>query len=114
MKFDASKPLYRQIYDYYLHLLKSGAFQEGQMLPSVREVATAFSINPLTVMKAYEELVKDGYIYSVYKKGYFVKDSGGNGTKLKEEIQRLLSLGYSLEEIIEVSRKLKEETDDKN
>lgn len=108
MQFDGKKPLYIQLYEYYVHLLEKGAFEEGDMLPSVREVAHAFAINPVTVLKAYEALAEEGYIYSVYKKGYFVK-KGGKGTALKEEIRHLLSLGYSLEDIEKAVEEMKGE-----
>ena len=115
MNFVSNIPLFLQVSDYFKHLIDVGAYKENEMLPSVREVANTYNINPNTVFKAYEILVKDGYIYSVYKKGFYVKKGIENNNQLflKEKIEELLTANYSLSEIIEYCQSLQKEKNKK-
>jgi GntR family transcriptional regulator len=58
----SSEPIYRQLTQQFLRLSASGQLREGDTLPSIREVALALSINPMTVSKAYSLLENDGLL----------------------------------------------------
>ena len=91
-------------------MILTGALGEDERLPSVRELAMELAINPNTIQRAYRELERDGYIYSVAGKGSFV--SGGKDVKKKrinecksvltETVKELLSLGMTVEELIKL------------
>jgi GntR family transcriptional regulator len=66
------QPIYRQLHDRILGLILSGALKEGEALPSVRQVASDYQINHLTVGKAYQELVDAGLVEKRRGIGMFV------------------------------------------
>ncbi len=66
------RPIYEQIVEKMSELMIRGALSENSSLPSVRNLAAELSINPNTVQRAYIELEREGYIYSVKGKGSFV------------------------------------------
>lgn len=101
MEFNSNKPIFITIKDHYALLIERGALKEGDEMPSVREVAIMNGVNPNTVQRAFSMLVDEGYLVSIPKKGFFVNKmcSKNEDTFLKEEIKRLLSKGYSIEEI---------------
>lgn len=66
--------IYEQIKSQIEKFIESGILKPGDKLPSVRNLADDLGINPNTVMKAYQELEKNGYIYTVPKKGVFVSE----------------------------------------
>ena len=66
------RPIYEQIVERFQELMMSGAMEENSQLPSVRSLAMDLSINPNTIQRAYAELERQGYIYSVKGKGSFV------------------------------------------
>ena len=74
MKLDYTdhRPIYEQIKDQTRELILNKALEEHQQLPSVRELASQLTINPNTIQRAYKELEREGYIYSMKAKGYFV------------------------------------------
>ena len=74
LNYRDAKPIYEQIKDGLKHLLLSGAVAAGEKLPSVRELASSFAINPNTIQRAYKELENEGYIYSVSGKGTFAAE----------------------------------------
>ena len=71
-----TRPFYQQIKDNVRHLVVSGALKKDDKLPSVRELAASLAINPNTIQRAYRELEKEGYIYTIPGKGSFA--SPGN------------------------------------
>lgn len=73
--------IYEQIKKQISRFIESGVLKPDDKLPSCRELANELGINPNTVMKAYSELEKNGYIYTVAKKGVFVS---GNEEVKKE------------------------------
>ena len=75
LSYRESKPIYEQVRDNIRRLVITGALCRGEKLPSIRELAVRFSINPNTISKAYRELEEEGYIYSVSGKGTFVADN---------------------------------------
>ncbi len=103
MKLNNDLPIYLQIKNYFLDLINKGLLKIDDMLPSVREVAISFNINPNTVVKGYQELIDEGYIISIPKKGYFVSIKNINDNKnemLVHKLQELLSNGFSKNDII--------------
>lgn len=65
-------PIYEQIYEKIVGLIISGTLSENDQLPSVRSLAKSTGVNPNTVAKAYQELERNGVIYSVPGRGSFV------------------------------------------
>lgn len=66
------RPLYEQVTEKLEELMFSGVLPPDSRLPSVRSMATELSINPNTIQRAYAELERQGYIYSIQGKGSFV------------------------------------------
>lgn len=69
------RPIYEQIADRYRTLILKNVLSPGEQMPSVRSLAIELSTNPNTVQKAYTELERQGYIYTVKGRGNYV--SGG-------------------------------------
>lgn len=83
------RPIYEQVIERLQDMMARGVMEEGEQLPSVRSLATDLAINPNTIQRAYAELERQGYIYSVKGKGSFVAES----RKIKELIGRELFEG---------------------
>ena len=83
-----SRPLYEQVAERLRELMFKGALPQDAQLPSVRSLATELSINPNTIQRAYTELERQGYIYSIKGKGSFV--AGANTELIREEHLRRL------------------------
>ena len=71
--YSDKRPIYEQIAARFEALIVSGVMEADEKLPSVRTLAVELSINPNTIQRAYMELEKDGFIYTVKGKGNFVK-----------------------------------------
>ena len=100
MELLSSKPVFLQIRDYYENLIDSNSLKEGDEMPSVREVALFFKINPNTVQRAFTLMVEDGYLNNVPKKGFYVAGKKANHQELIEKtINQLIDNGISKEEI---------------
>ncbi len=72
LDFKDRRPIYEQIVEKLSNLMAMGVLGEDTPLPSVRSLAAELSINPNTVQRAYLELERQGYIYSLKGKGSFV------------------------------------------
>ncbi|MGN1235204.1 MAG: GntR family transcriptional regulator [Christensenellaceae bacterium] len=73
MNFTANgEPLFEQIASRIRQLIEAGVYAPDEKLPSVREFALSMGVNPKTVVRAYEALEREGALYSLQKKGYFV------------------------------------------
>ena len=70
------RPLYQQVKDDLRRMMLTGLLPPDEKLPSVRSLAMELSINPNTIQRAYAELERQGYIYSIKGKGSFVADNG--------------------------------------
>lgn len=68
--------IYEQVISRFQELMLTGALEKDSQLPSVRSLAMELSINPNTIQRAYAELERQGYIYSIKGKGSFVADNG--------------------------------------
>ncbi|HVR30260.1 MAG TPA: GntR family transcriptional regulator [Thermoanaerobaculia bacterium] len=66
------RPIYRQLRDRVVAMILDGVLAEGDPLPSVRTVAAEYRVNPLTVLKGYQELVDEGLVESRRGRGMFV------------------------------------------
>lgn len=86
INFQDSRPIYEQIVDGYKHLILAGVLEQDERMPSVRNLAVELSTNPNTVQKAFMELEREGFIYSVRGRGNFVNSSGQLLEKKREEL----------------------------
>ena len=112
-------PIYDQIYKQIKNLIISGELNENDPLPSIRSLAKDLRISVITIKRAYDELEKEGFIYTVQAKGCFVAPK--NTEMLKEEnlrkIEELISeirqlatsCGLTTDDIIEMVKYLDEE-----
>jgi GntR family transcriptional regulator len=82
-------PIYRQLRERVVAMILDGALNEGDALPSVRQVAADYQINPLTVSKAYQELVDEQLVEKRRGLGMFVTD-GARNALLRSERENFL------------------------
>ncbi len=107
IEYTAKRPIYEQIIDRFQTLIINGALEPNMQLPSVRSLAIELAINANTIQRAYSELERDGYIYSVKGRGNFVRDDKSLAHRqqskllndLKQQLQACKSFGISEEEI---------------
>jgi GntR family transcriptional regulator len=85
-----SQPIYRQLLDRVVALILDGVLKEGDPLPSVRNVAAEYRVNPITVLKAYQQLVDEGLVEKKRGIGMFIKP-GARDLLLQGERQKFLS-----------------------
>jgi GntR family transcriptional regulator len=85
-----NQPIYRQLRDKVVAMILEGNLSDGDALPSVRNVAAEFSLNPLTVLKGYQQLVDEGLVEKRRGRGMFVT-SGARARLLTDERQRFLA-----------------------
>jgi GntR family transcriptional regulator len=88
-KWDDSQPIYRQLRNRVVVMVLEGVLKEGEALPSVRQVATEYRLNPLTVLKAYQQLVDEGLVEKRRGLGMFVAP-GASVALMKGERERFL------------------------
>jgi len=84
-----SQPIYRQLRDKVAAMILEGSLADGDALPSVRNVAAEFTLNPLTVLKGYQQLVDEGLVEKRRGRGMFVTE-GARRALLKDERQLFL------------------------
>src|SRR5436190_7397766 len=89
-EWNDSQPIYRQLRDRVVAMILDGTLKEGDPLPSVRTVASENRVNPLTVMKGYQQLVDDGLVESRRGLGMFI-NAGARKLLLQGERQRFLA-----------------------
>jgi GntR family transcriptional regulator len=88
-EFNHSQPIYRQLRDRVVAMILDGVLEEGDPLPSVRNVAAEYRVNPLTVLKAYQQLVDEDLVEMKRGLGMFVKP-GARDLLLKGERKKFL------------------------
>lgn len=88
-KWSDDLPIYRQLRDRVVQMILEGVLQDGDALPSVRNVASEYRLNPLTVLKGYQELVDEGLVEKKRGRGMFVT-AGAQRQLLKDERQRFI------------------------
>lgn len=84
------RPIYEQVFEKMSDLMIRGILEQDSQLPSVRSMATDLAINPNTIQRAYAELERQGYIYSVKGKGSFVAEN--NHIREQRKIKLFLEL----------------------
>jgi GntR family transcriptional regulator len=89
-EWNDNQPIYRQLRDRVVHMILDGVLKEGDPVPSVRNVAAEYRVNPLTVLKAYQELVSEELVEKRRGLGMFVKE-GAHQRLLQGERQKFLS-----------------------
>lgn len=115
----SGEPIYNQIYSQIKDQIISGALSEGELLPSIRGLAKDLRISFITTKRAYEELEREGFIYTLPAKGCYVSPKNfellreENLKRIEghmEEIRRLaLSCNLTKEDIIDMVRFCMEE-----
>ncbi|MCD8037476.1 MAG: GntR family transcriptional regulator [Lachnospiraceae bacterium] len=81
------RPIYEQIAERFEQLILCGALEPDSPMPSVRSLAMELSLNPNTVQRAYQELERAGYIYTIKGKGSFVSEASLTADKKRQEIK---------------------------
>jgi GntR family transcriptional regulator len=111
-EWNDSQPIYRQLRDRVVEMILDGALNEGDPLPSVRTVAAEYRVNPITVLKGYQELVDEQLVETKRGRGMFIND-GAREVLRKSERQKFLAedwpriqatiqrLGLTPEELLE-------------
>jgi GntR family transcriptional regulator len=89
-EWNNSQPIYRQLRDRVVAMILDGILNEGDPLPSVRNVTAEFRVNPLTVLKAYQGLVDERLVEMRRGLGMFVR-AGAQDLLLKAERQKFLT-----------------------
>jgi len=89
-EWNDSQPIYRQLRDRVVAMILDGVLKEGDPLPSVRTVAAEYRVNPLTVLKGYQQLVDDGLVETRRGLGMFV-NPGARDLLLQGERQKFLA-----------------------
>ena len=114
-EWNDSQPIYRQLHDRVVAMILDGVLKEVDPLPSVRNVAAEYRVNPLTVLKGYQQLVDEGLVETRRGLGMFI-NVGARGTLLQGERQKFLGeewpriqatiqrLGLKAEELLNGSR----------
>ena len=122
-EWNDNQPIYRQLRDRVVAMILDGILKEGDSLPSVRTVAADYRLNPLTVLKSYQELADEELVEKKRGLGMFVK-SGARDLLLRGERQKFLDeewpriretiqrLGLTAEELLNdgVTRRAKSKT----
>lgn len=88
-----TQPIYRQLRDRGVHMILDGILKEGDPLPSVRSVVAEYRVNPLTVLKAYQQLVDEQLVEKRRGLGMFVKP-GARDLLLQGEREKFLRLEW--------------------
>jgi GntR family transcriptional regulator len=84
-----NQPIYRQLRDRVVAMILEGVLKDGDPLPSVRNVAAEYQLNPLTVLKGYQQLVDEQLVEKRRGRGMFVTE-GARKMLMKDERQRFL------------------------
>ncbi len=119
-EWNDSQPIYRQLRDRVVAMILDGVLKEGDPLPSVRNVAAEYRVNPLTVLKGYQQLADEGLVESRRGRGMFInagardlllrgereKFLGEEWPRIRERIERL---GIDAHELLDGNQKKPEE-----
>ncbi|UCC13499.1 MAG: GntR family transcriptional regulator [Gammaproteobacteria bacterium] len=107
-----SQPIYRQLRDRVVEMILEGALGDGDALPSVRSVAAEYRLNPLTVLKGYQELVDEGLVEKKRGRGMFIREGAKKNLLLGERelfineqwpsvVATIRRLGLDMDELIQ-------------
>lgn len=108
LDYKDTRPIYEQIVDKLQKLIINGVLEPDSKMPSVRTLAMELSINPNTIQKAYAELERQGFLYTIKGRGNFVTYHEGLYLLKKEEymkkieavLEEAAEIGISREEIL--------------
>ncbi|MDF2936851.1 MAG: transcriptional regulator [Paenibacillaceae bacterium] len=109
------RPIYEQLMDKIKEAVLYGVLKQDEQLPSVRTLSIQLTVNPNTVQKAYRELEREGFIYSLPGKGSFVSPGRahtdlGRLAEVRQELARLMEeaaqLGMTQDEILSLYQKV--------
>lgn len=106
--YNDKRPIYEQVVERFQTLIINGALEPNEKIPSVRSLAIQLSINPNTIQRAYMELEREGFIYSIKGRGNFVRMDDQLMEKqkekclgeLKQRIQMCQDLGIEKERVL--------------
>ncbi len=116
--YQDKRPIYEQVFEKLQNLIVKGVLTENEKIPSVRNMAIELSINPNTIQRAYQELEREGYIYTVKGRGNFVsgRDMWQSDkinrckTVLQDAAAELYHLGLDRDRIVAcIDERIKEE-----
>ena len=119
INYQDKRPIYEQVVEKFRQLIVMGVLKPDEKIPSVRNLAIDLSINPNTIQKAYQELERQGFVYTVKGRGNFVsaKDKwmAEESVDLNEEqkgcVRELTLLGVSKKEILSAVETAAEENE---
>jgi GntR family transcriptional regulator len=115
-EWNDTEPIYRQLHDRVVAMILDEVLKEGDPLPSVRNVAAEYRVNPLTVLKGYQQLVDEGLVESRRGRGMYV-NAGARALLLAGEREKFMSeewpkirekmrrLGLTPEELLQLKTK---------
>ena len=115
-EWNDNQPIYRQLRDRVVAMILDEVLKEGDVLPSVRNVAAEYRVNPLTVLKGYQQLADEGLVETRRGLGFFI-NAGARNLLLQSERQKFLAeewprvsatirrLGLKAEELLNGSAK---------
>jgi GntR family transcriptional regulator len=89
-EWNDSQPIYRQLRDRIVAMILDGVLSEGDPLPSVRNVAAEYRVNPITVLKGYQQLVDEQLVETKRGRGMFI-NAGARDLLLEAERQKFLT-----------------------
>jgi GntR family transcriptional regulator len=114
-------PIYRQIYNQISNLILNGKLPKDYGLPSIRTIAKELRISIITIKRAWEELERDGFIYTIAGKGCFVSADiihnrqaiklEAAKEKMSKDLEYYRGLGLSLDHIMAIMREVYHEDD---
>ncbi len=113
LDYKDTRPIYEQVVEKFQTLILKGVLEPDEQLPSVRSLAVELSINPNTIQRAYGELERQGFIYTVKGRGGFVRYNENLLEVKKERLKKQLlevfkeaeELNISVEELVEQLQK---------
>lgn len=125
MIFNENLPIYVQIMDYIKSQISSGELNEGDKLPSVRELSKQLKVNPNTIQRTYQELERDAIVFTQRGMGTFVTEDSELINMLKRDsvveivekfIKDMNGLGYTNDELFKTIKDFlyKEVSEDEN
>ena len=99
------RPIYEQVIERFQDLIVKGILKPDSQLPSVRNLAMELSINPNTIQRAYAELERQGFIYSIKGRGSFVSFNEELLTMKKKEVIEEIAKVTELAKNIQITEK---------
>jgi len=114
----SSTPIYQQIIEQVLAQIASGILIHDDPLPGIRTMAKDLGINPNTVVKAYTELEREGFVYSLTGKGYYVSTTEKDHSdlmalklsELRKDIEYVKHFGVTEKTLIDLIKTIYKET----